>query len=87
MLTRKLYLAFKIFHSAQGKQGHLGEASKQQLENLFGTSKDVDAALQLLEKGTAQASEGFGDEGATMNIARGDFRMDNKGSGARLSGA
>ena len=76
-------IAFKIFHSTQGKQGYLGEASKQQLENLFGTSKDIDAAQELLQKGIAQASDGFADDGATKNLLRGDF---NKGSGARLSG-
>ena len=29
----------------------MGRASKQQLDNIFGTSKDVDVVQQILERG------------------------------------
>ena len=79
--------AYKVFFSSQGKQGLLGLASKQQLENLFGTSRDVDVAEQLLARGVSRAGEGFSSDRIVGNLARGDMRMDNKGSGAKLSGA
>lgn len=44
--------AFAIYHSSQGNQGKLGQASKQQLENVFGSSRDDEAAQQMLERGT-----------------------------------
>jgi hypothetical protein len=51
--------SFDIFFSNQGSQGKLGHASKQQLENTFGSSKDVDAVQALLEKGTLQSGKGM----------------------------
>jgi hypothetical protein len=43
--------AFQIFHTTQGNQGILGAASKQQLENVFGSAKDIDAMSELLKLG------------------------------------
>lgn len=80
-------LAFKIFVSAQGKQGHLGEASKQQLENIFGSSKDIVVAEKLLKEGVAQNADRLDDDHLLKNLSHGDFRMDTRGSGARTTGA
>ncbi|KAL5487623.1 hypothetical protein ACEPAI_5731 [Sanghuangporus weigelae] len=79
--------SFKVFHSSTGHTGHLGEASKQQLENAFGTSKDIDVATKLLKEGSAQAGESFGDDRIVRNLAAGDIRLDNRGSGARTTGS
>lgn len=79
--------AFKVFFSSQGNQGHLGEASKQQLENTFGTSKDIDVAEQMLKLGKVVASDSFSDDHLLKNLAKGGYAMDFKGSGAQLSGA
>ncbi|WFD35127.1 hypothetical protein MCUN1_001976 [Malassezia cuniculi] len=43
--------SFEVFHCATGTQGILGKASNQQLDNVFGTHKDVDVVTQILEKG------------------------------------
>ncbi|CAO1617424.1 unnamed protein product [Sympodiomycopsis kandeliae] len=54
--------SFQIFHTGQGTQGIMGHPSKQQLDNDFGTHKDVDVVTQILEKGEMQAAtskEGF----------------------------
>ncbi|KAF8414408.1 DUF1960-domain-containing protein [Boletus edulis BED1] len=76
--------SFEIFHSSQGSQGYLGRPSKQQLENTFGTSKDVDVVLAMLEKGKEQSSGGFHSGTFSMNTARGSASLDNRGKG--LSG-
>ncbi|KIL00523.1 hypothetical protein PAXRUDRAFT_821616 [Paxillus rubicundulus Ve08.2h10] len=75
--------SFEIFHSGQGAQGYLGRPSKQQLENIFGTSKDIDAMKILLEKGKEQQGDGFTWGANTMNPTRGSAVVD-KGKG--LSG-
>jgi hypothetical protein len=51
--------AFTIFFSNQGSQGLLGQASNQQLDEAFGTHKDVDAMIALLQKGSEQSGKGF----------------------------
>eukprot|EP00388_Colpodella_angusta_P025189 GDKK01001773.1.p1 GENE.GDKK01001773.1~~GDKK01001773.1.p1 ORF type:complete len:126 (+),score=29.51 GDKK01001773.1:77-454(+) len=79
--------SFKVFHSVTGHQGHLGEASKQQLETTFGSSKDFDVAEKLLKDGTAQNADRLDDDHLVKNLSHGDFRMDNRGSGARTTGA
>ncbi|KAK7744162.1 hypothetical protein SLS53_003683 [Cytospora paraplurivora] len=49
--------AFKVFVThKQGAQGAHDTASKGQLENEFGTSKEDDVITAILEKGTAQES-------------------------------
>jgi hypothetical protein len=49
MLTR--------MRNRQGAQGLLEGASNAMLENEFGTSKDDEAVLQILEKGSMQEFE------------------------------
>lgn len=43
--------SFDILVTPQGNQGLMGRASKQQLDNAFGTHKDVDVVTEILEKG------------------------------------
>ena len=62
--------AFEIYFSNQGNQGHLGRPSKQQLENVFGSSKEDDVVKFILEKGTLKAGEGFGKELSGINVSR-----------------
>ncbi|EGO02013.1 hypothetical protein SERLA73DRAFT_132746 [Serpula lacrymans var. lacrymans S7.3] len=70
--------SFEIFHSGQGSQGLLGRPSKQQLETVFGTSKDVDVMTIVLQKGREQAGEGF--SGGTFSSAKGSM-LDTRGKG------
>jgi len=72
--------SFQVFFSNQGKQGILGQASKQQLENEFGTSKDVDVVQQILEKGKGQSADGITSRGL-FNETRGSGVIDSKGKG------
>ena len=69
----------------QGNQGHLGQASNQQLDTVFDTHKDIDVAQVLLQKGIAQPSNSFNSE-RFFKAGRGDYRMDNRGSGTRTTG-
>ncbi|OAX44047.1 DUF1960-domain-containing protein [Rhizopogon vinicolor AM-OR11-026] len=78
--------SFKVFHSGQGAQGILGTPSKQQLDTVFGTTKDINVVTVILEKGKEQSGNGYntGTGGVSTNIARGSFTIDSKGKG--LSG-
>ncbi|KAF9498627.1 DUF1960-domain-containing protein [Pleurotus eryngii] len=75
-------LAFQVFYSNQGNQGLLGKPSKQQLDTVFGTHKDDDVVLAILQKGKPQASEGIATSnfGAT-NVARGSISVNTRGKG------
>ncbi|KAL4076213.1 DUF1960-domain-containing protein [Scleroderma citrinum] len=75
---------FDVFFSNQGAQGILGRPSRQQLENVFGTSKDVDVIMTVLQKGKEQPGNGFTTGVVGTNIARTNAVIDNKGKG--LSG-
>ena len=80
-LTPLPHLAFKVFFSNQGSQGILGEASKQQLDSVFGTHKDIDVVQQLLEKGSAQQSDSLDSRSgiASLNLGKGSFGVDTRG--------
>ncbi|CAL1700455.1 unnamed protein product [Somion occarium] len=73
-------LSFEIFHSTQGAQGILGRPSHQQLENEFGTHKDLDVALQILEKGKLEASSGIDTSTIGTNLSKGSFSLDTRGA-------
>jgi len=76
--------SFSIFHSVQGSQGILGKPSKQQLDTVFGTSKDVDVIAHILTNGREQASDAFDHSVAVpLNPARGSTGHDVKGKGAQ----
>ncbi|GAA5866210.1 hypothetical protein JCM3774_004118 [Rhodotorula dairenensis] len=49
--------SFDVFHTGQGSQGVLGRPSKQDLENVFGTTNEDDIIQQVLTKGTIKTSE------------------------------
>ncbi|KAK0491410.1 DUF1960-domain-containing protein [Armillaria novae-zelandiae] len=77
--------SYQAFHSGQGPQGILGKPSNQQLDTVFGTSKDVDVALIILEKGRHQVTDGVqGTTFNTYNATRGSTTVDTRGKG--LSG-
>ncbi|KAL7412706.1 DUF1960-domain-containing protein [Mrakia frigida] len=46
--------SFDVFFSPEGTNGRLGKASNQQLETVFGTSKDVEVVAKILELGKVQ---------------------------------
>jgi len=72
--------SFKIWHSNQGHQGHLGQASKQQLDTDFGTHKDDEVVKLILEKGKNQAGDGIASTGQpNTNISRGSRAQVNTG--------
>ncbi|KAM5535474.1 hypothetical protein V8D89_010811 [Ganoderma adspersum] len=70
--------SFEIFWSNQGAQGLLGRPSKQQLENVFGTSKDVDVITQILNKGKEESGKAIRTQVGT-NVTKGSFTVDTKG--------
>ena len=43
--------SFQIMTSGQGHQGIMGQVSKQQLHAVFGTTKEDEAIVKLLEQG------------------------------------
>ncbi|OBT67598.1 hypothetical protein VE03_03761 [Pseudogymnoascus sp. 23342-1-I1] len=68
--------AFKIFTTGkQGAQGELNTASKSQLENEFGTSKEDEVIKKILQEGSLQETEAAGRQGITNETigARGPF--------------
>jgi ribosome maturation protein Sdo1 len=62
--------AYDVFFSSQGNQGTLGKASKQQLENTFGTSRDDDIAVFMLKNGVMQHAERIGEKTGNTNRTR-----------------
>ncbi|KDQ64416.1 hypothetical protein JAAARDRAFT_187743 [Jaapia argillacea MUCL 33604] len=77
-------LAFQVFFSNQGNQGILGHASKQQLETVFGVSKDVDVLPLILKDGKEQAGEGIhNSRSAATNLTKGSSVIDTRGAGSR----
>ncbi|KAK0206925.1 ribosome maturation protein [Desarmillaria ectypa] len=73
--------SFQAFHSGQGPQGILGKPSNQQLDTVFGTSKDTDVAQIILEKGRHQVTEGLqGPTFSSTNQSRGSAGLDNRGT-------
>ncbi|KAI1796164.1 ribosome maturation protein [Ganoderma leucocontextum] len=71
--------SFEIFWSNQGAQGLLGRPSKQQLENVFGSSKDVDVITQILNKGKEESGKAIKTATVAMNVNKGSFAIDTKG--------
>ena len=73
-----------MFFTNQGTQGILGRASKQQLENTFATTVEMEVLQQVLEKGKPEHSEGIrsSNMGAT-NFTMGSQTVDTKGKGLR----
>ncbi|KAG5648837.1 hypothetical protein DXG03_000186 [Asterophora parasitica] len=79
--------SFTIFHSTQGRQGYLGQPSKQQLDTDFGTSNDTDVVKIILEKGKDQAADSIGlGTGTEKNLARGGGSVDLNRGGLNRGG-
>ncbi|KAF8969407.1 DUF1960-domain-containing protein [Flammula alnicola] len=72
--------SFQVFHSGQGSQGLLRQPSKQQLDTVFGTHKDVDVVEFILKNGKEQAGEGITNTGS-LNPAHGSNTVDTRGKG------
>ena len=68
-----------MFWSNQGAQGLLGRPSNQQLENVFGSSKDVDVVLIILEKGKEESGKAIRTGNGATNLMKGSFAVDTKG--------
>ena len=65
--------SFQVFTThRQGAQGKLETASNAVLENEFGTSKEDEAVLQVLEKGTLQEFE-FAERQGRRNDSNGEY--------------
>ncbi|VDB91528.1 unnamed protein product [Peniophora sp. CBMAI 1063] len=79
--------SFQILSTQQGAQGLLGTASKQDLENEFGTSRDDECISKILEKGKAEHADAIrnSDWGST-NDSKGSH-IDVRGSGRGTTGA
>ncbi|KAI0375883.1 DUF1960-domain-containing protein [Pilatotrama ljubarskyi] len=71
--------SFQIFWSNQGSQGLLGTPSNQQLENVFGTHKDVDVITQILQKGKEETGKGIRTGEVGTNLSKGSMAVDTKG--------
>jgi ribosome maturation protein Sdo1 len=64
----------------------MGAASKQDLENNFGTSRDDDVVIKILEQGKAETTDALrSHDFASKNMNKGTF-IDNRGSGHSTSG-
>ncbi|KAF0021343.1 hypothetical protein F2P81_026404 [Scophthalmus maximus] len=72
--------SFEVLHSGQGPQGILGKPSNQQLDTIFGTSKDIDVVTKILKEGRHQVTEGVKNSTfGTTNATRGSAVIDTKG--------
>ncbi|CDO73772.1 hypothetical protein BN946_scf185015.g100 [Trametes cinnabarina] len=71
--------SFNVFWSNQGAQGVLGTPSHQQLENVFGTHKDTEVILQILQKGKEESAKGIRTGAVATNLSKGSFAVDTKG--------
>ncbi|GAA5994723.1 SBDS family protein [Rhodotorula paludigena] len=49
--------SFDVFHTGQGSQGLLQRPSKQELETVFGTTKEDEIVEVVLTKGTIKSSD------------------------------
>ncbi|KAJ3741574.1 DUF1960-domain-containing protein [Lentinula detonsa] len=73
--------SFQVFYSTSGNQGLLGQASNQQLENHFGTSKDTDVVEIILKRGKDQPGDAISTQTFMTNATRGSGVIDSKGKG------
>ncbi|KAF8914224.1 DUF1960-domain-containing protein [Gymnopilus junonius] len=71
--------SFQVFHTQQGSQGILHSPSHQQLDNVFGTHKDVDVVKFMLEHAKEQAGTLHEEKIGTKNAGRGSMAIDTRG--------
>ena len=77
--------SFDVFHTGTGAQGIMGRPSKQLLDTVFESHKDVDVVTHILERGqlqTASQKEAY----STTNDAKQAQNTTSKGSGAGFGG-
>ena len=63
----------------------MGRASRQQLENAFGTHKDVDVVMQILEKGQLIPTS-IKDRNSVMNDSKSNHNQTSQGSQGGFGG-
>jgi len=71
--------SFQVFFSNQGAQGLLGTPSRQQLDNVFGTHKDVVVIEHILKNGSEQSGKGITSGMVGLNAGKGSAVIDTKG--------
>ncbi|KAK7695387.1 hypothetical protein QCA50_000023 [Cerrena zonata] len=71
--------SFDVLYSTQGSQGLLGKPSNQQLDNDFGSYKDVDVITQILQKGKLETGSGINTSTVGTNMSKGSFSVDTRG--------
>ncbi|KAH9948428.1 DUF1960-domain-containing protein [Amylocystis lapponica] len=71
--------SFQVFFSNQGAQGILGQASRQQLDSVFGSHKDDEVVAQVLQKGRVEAGNSISTNApAATNLTKGST-IDTRG--------
>ncbi|KAH7343538.1 DUF1960-domain-containing protein [Rhizoctonia solani] len=71
--------SFTVFHSSTGHTGQWGKASTQQLESVFNSKHEDEAAKQILDKGVSKTSASFASNYGTTNMARGSGDIGARG--------
>ncbi|KAJ1021007.1 hypothetical protein NDA13_005635 [Ustilago tritici] len=77
--------SFDVFHTGTGAQGIMGRPSKQLLDTVFDTHKDVDVVTHILERGqlqTASHKEAY----STTNDAKQPQNVTSHGSAGGFGG-
>ncbi|CCF48423.1 hypothetical protein NDA18_000220 [Ustilago nuda] len=77
--------SFDVFHTGTGAQGIMGRPSKQLLDTVFDTHKDVDVVTHILERGqlqTASHKEAY----STTNDAKQPQNATSHGSSGGFGG-
>ncbi|PWZ00433.1 DUF1960-domain-containing protein [Testicularia cyperi] len=77
--------SFDVFHTGQGAQGIMGRPSKQHLDAVFDSTKDVDVVTIILERGQLQAASNK-DGYSTTNDAKHGSNTVSKGAGGGFGG-
>lgn len=77
--------SFDVFHTGTGAQGIMGRPSKQLLDTVFDSHKDVDVVTHILERGQLQQASQK-DAYSTTNDAKQGQNTTSYGSGAGFGG-
>lgn len=77
--------SFDVFHTGTGAQGIMGRPSKQLLDTVFDTHKDVDVVTHILERGQLQTAS-HKDAYSTTNDAKQGQNTTSHGSGGGFGG-
>ncbi|GAA6058582.1 hypothetical protein JCM10212_007021 [Sporobolomyces blumeae] len=66
--------SFDVFHTGQGSQGILERPSKQTLETVFGTSKEMDIVEKVLQEGRILTGHGPTKFGTKNDTRSGNYQ-------------